>query len=440
MPGRVRARIERYFEFKKLNTTWKTEILAGSTTFITMAYIVFVNPSILKDAGMPVPAVFAATCLAAAFGTILMGAFARYPIALAPGMGLNAYFTYTVVKGMGVPWQTALGAVFLSGVVFLVLTIVGIRQWIIAAIPPELYAAVSAGIGLFIAFIGLRNAGIIRADPATMVTMGNLRDPNVALAVFGILMIATLQAWRVRAAILVGILSTTALGALVGLVHWQPQSYSWSDISGTMLHLNIRGAMGLGLLEIVFVFLFVDMFDNIGTLMAVSKKAGLIEANNRIPRVNRILLSDATATIAGSLLGTTTVVSYIESAAGVAAGGKTGVAAIVTGLFFIATLFIAPLIGAVPSAATAPALVVVGGLMISAVAEIPWDDACIAFPAFLTLVTIPLTFSIANGLACGITSYVLIHLARGRGRQVPLAAYLLAALLILRFIYIGSKA
>jgi AGZA family xanthine/uracil permease-like MFS transporter len=438
------APLERYFEFKKLNTTWKTEILAGVTTFITMAYIVFVNPSILKDAGMPVPAVFAATCLAAAFGSILMGAFARYPIALAPGMGLNAYFTYTVVKGMGVPWQTALGAVFLSGVAFLILTVTGIRQWIIAAIPSELYAAVSAGIGLFIAFVGLRNAGIVKADPATIVSMGNLRDPNVALAVFGILIIATLQAWKVRAAILLGILSTTAVGAVAGLVHWQPQSYQWSDISGTMLHLDIRGALGLGLLEIVFVFLFVDLFDNLGTLMGVSKKAGLLEAGNvkagnRIPRLNRILLTDATATIGGSLLGTTTVVSYIESAAGVAAGGRTGVTSIVTGLLFIAALFIAPLIGAVPAAATAPALVVVGGLMISAVAEIPWDDACTAFPAFLTLITIPLTFSIANGLACGIISYVIIHLASGRGRQVPWAAYLLAVLLMIRFVYIGSK-
>ncbi|HTB19527.1 MAG TPA: NCS2 family permease [Bryobacteraceae bacterium] len=431
--------LERYFEFKKLNTTWKIEILAGITTFITMAYIVFVNPSILKDAGMPVPAVFAATCLAAAFGTILMGAFARYPIALAPGMGLNAYFTYTVVQGMGVPWQTALGAVFLSGVAFLILTVTGVRQWIIAAIPLELYAAVSAGIGLFIAFIGLRNAGIVKADPATIVSMGNLRDPNVALAVFGILAIATLQAWKVRAAILLGILATTAIGAATGLVHWQPQSYRWSDISGTLLHLDVRGAVGLGLLEIVFVFLFVDLFDNIGTLMAVSKKAGLLEAGNRIPRLNRILFTDATATIGGSLLGTTTVVSYVESASGVAAGGRSGVTSIVTGVLFIATLFVAPLIGAVPSAATAPALVVVGGLMISAIAEIPWDDACTAFPAFLTLITIPLTFSIANGLACGIISYVLIHVARGRARQVPWAAYVLAALLIIRFVYIGSK-
>lgn len=405
-----------------------------------MAYIVFVNPSILRDAGMPVAGVFAATCISAAFGTILMGAIARYPIALAPGMGLNAYFTYTVVKGMGVAWETALGAVFLSGVAFLILTLVGIRQWIMAAIPASLYAAVSAGIGLFIAFIGLRNAGIIKPDAATMVTMGNLRDPNTALAVFGILIIASLQAWKVRAAILIGIVGTTAVGAIAGLVHWQPQSYGWSDISSTMFHLDVRGAIGLGLLEIVFVFLFVDLFDNVGTLMAVSKKAGLIDAANRIPRVNHILLCDATATIAGSLAGTTTVTSYIESAAGVAVGGRTGVTSIVTGLLFVLTLFVAPLVGAVPSAATAPALVVVGGLMMSAVAEIDWHDICVAFPAFLTVVMIPLTFSIANGLACGIISYVIIHLAAGRAKQVPWAAYVLGLALVVRFVYMGSRA
>jgi len=405
-----------------------------------MAYIVFVNPSILRDAGMPVAGVFAATCVSAAFGTILMGAVARYPIALAPGMGLNAYFTYTVVKGMGVPWETALGAVFLSGVAFLVLTLVGVRQWILAAIPPSLYAAVSAGIGLFIAFIGLRNAGIIKPDTATMVTIGNLRDPNTALAVFGILIIASLQAWNVRAAVLFGILGTTLVGAVTGLVHWTPQSYGWSDISSTMFHLNVSGAMALGLLEIVFVFLFVDLFDNVGTLMGVSKKAGLIDAQNRIPRVNQILLCDATATIAGSLAGTTTVTSYIESAAGVAVGGRSGVTSIVTGLLFILTLFAAPLVGAVPAAATAPALVFVGGMMMSAVAEIDWNDICVAFPAFLTLVMIPLTFSIANGLACGIISYVIIHLAVGRGKQVPWAAYALALALVLRFVYMGNRA
>ena len=430
-------RLERYFEFERLGTTWETEILAGFTTFITMAYIVLVNPSILKDAGMPVAGTFAATCVSAAIGTILMGAFARYPIALAPGMGLNAYFTYTVVKGMGVAWQTALGAVFLSGVAFLLLTAIGVRQLILAAIPPQLYAALSAGIGLFIAFIGLRNAGIVKPDPATMVTLGNLRDPSTMLALFGIGLIAGLQAWGVRASILIGILATTFVGAIAGLVHWQPQTYSWSEMSATVLQLDVRSAMGIGLMEIVFVFLFVDLFDNVGTLVAISKKAGLQDRDNQIPRVNRILFADATATIAGSLVGTTTVVSYIESAAGVAAGGRSGVTALVTGLLFIASLFAAPLIGAIPSAATAPALIVVGSLMMSSLAEIAWDDACVAFPAFLTMIAIPLTFSIANGLALGLTAYVLIHLARGR--PVPWPAYPLTALLVVRFFYMANR-
>jgi len=436
---RLRVSLETYFEFQRLKTDWKTEIIAGATTFITMAYIVFVNPAILKDAGMPLAAVAAATCIAAALGTLLMGAFARYPIALAPGMGLNAYFTYSVVKGMGVPWQTALGAVFLSGVAFLILTALGIRQWIVSAIPAGLYAALSAGIGLFIAFIGLRNAGLVQPNAATIVSIGNLRDPNTALAAFGILLIAVLQAWNRRAAILLGILGTTLVGALAGLVHWQPQSFRWEDMSATMFLLDVKSALEIGLLEIVFVFLFVDLFDNVGTLVAISKKANLQEPDGSIPRVNRILFSDAIATIAGSLAGTTTVVSYVESAAGVAAGGRSGVTAIVTGLLFIVALFAAPLIGAVPSAATAPALVVVGGLMLSSIGEIRWDDVCVAFPAFLTLVMIPLTFSIANGLAFGLTSYVLIHLARGRGREVPKAAYPLAVVLLIRFIYMGSR-
>ena len=403
-----------------------------------MAYIVVVNPSILKDAGMPFAGVVAATCLSAAFGCLLMGIYARYPISLAPGMGLNAYFTYTVVKGMGVPWETALGAVFLSGVTFLLLTLLGVRQWIVAAIPRELYAAVGAGIGLFIAFIGLRNAGIVVANPATLVSMGNISSPPTALALLGVVIIAALQAWRVRAAILLGMMITTGLGAMLGMMHWQPQTYAWPEMTSTMLRLDIGAAVQIGLLEIVFVFLFVDLFDNLGTLVAVSQKAGLIGPDGQIPRLNRILVSDASATIVGSLAGTTTVVSYIESAAGVAAGGRSGVVAVVTGLMFLVALFVAPLIGAVPAAATAPALIVVGALMISAVGAIDWEDPLVAVPAFLTLITIPLTFSIANGLAFGIISHVMLKLAAGQGRRVPVAAYTLAGLLIVRFVYMGS--
>jgi adenine/guanine/hypoxanthine permease len=433
----TRERLERYFEFQALGADWKTEILAGATTFITMAYIVFVNPTILRETGMPFTAVVAATCLSAAFGSIAMGAYARYPIALAPGMGLNAYFTYTVVKGMGIPWQTALGAVFLSGVAFLILTLTGIRQLIVSAIPAELYSAVAAGVGLFIAFIGLKNAGIIVPDPATTVTLGNLRNPNTLLAIFGLLLIALLLAWGVRAAMLLGILATTLAGAAVGLVPWHPQSYKLSEISATAFQLDIASTLKIGLVEIVFVFLFVDLFDNIGTLVAVGKKAKLF-VDNKIPRIDRIFLADASATMVGSLTGTSTVVSYIESSAGVAAGGRTGVTAIVTGLLFVAALFVAPLVGAIPAAATAPALIIVGSFMASAVGEIDWADFSIAVPAFLTMMMIPLTFSIANGLAFGFTTFTLLKIFRGEFRRVNAVVYILTLLFLVRFYYMGK--
>ena len=413
-------------------------MLAGATTFATMAYIVFVNPSVLAEAGLPFQAVVAATCFCAAFGSILMGAVARYPIALAPGMGLNAYFAYTVVKGMGVPWQTALGAVFLSGIAFVILTLAGIRQLIVEAIPTELYAAVAAGIGLFIALIGLRNAGIVVTSPATLVALGNLRDKNTALAVFGLALTAVLMARKLRSAMLLGIVGTTLAGVVMGLVKWSPAVYQVSDILATAGKLDVRGALHIGVLEIVFVFLFVDLFDNLGTLVGVGKKARLFDEANRIPRLSRIMMCDAAATVAGSLAGTSTVTSYIESAAGVAAGGRTGVTAIVTGVLFIVALFVAPLVGAVPSAATAPALILVGALMMAHAAEIPWNEPALAIPAFLTMLTIPLTFSIATGLSFGFTSFALLKLARGEFSRKDWMIYLLAAVFIARFIYLGS--
>src|SRR5713101_399719 len=301
-----------------------------------MAYIIFVNPAILSETGMPLAAVTAATCLCAAFGSILMGALANYPIALAPGMGLNAYFTYTVCLKMGVPWQTALGAVFLSGIIFLVLTFTGI--------PHQLHAAVAGGIGLSIAFIGFRNAGIIVPSPATTVTLGNLHAPPTALALFGLLLIAVLQVLRIRASMLIGVLTTTLLGIVCHQVHWQPTPYNLSAIKATAFHLDIPGALHIGVFEIIFVFLFVDLFDNIGTLVAVTQRAGLIAPDHTIPRLNRIFFADAASTVIGSLAGTSTVTSYIESAAGVAAGGRTGVTAIVTGLLFLLSIFIAPVV------------------------------------------------------------------------------------------------
>jgi adenine/guanine/hypoxanthine permease len=392
-----------------------------------------------------VPAVAAATCLSAAIGCILMGFIANYPIALAPGMGLNAYFAFTVVKGMGVPWQTALGCVFISGCVFLILTAAGVRQLIVNAIPRELFSAVAAGVGLFVAFVGLRDAGIIVSSPATTVAMGNIRAPQTALACVGLLFIAVLQAWSVRTAMLIGIVGTTIAGFALGIVKWQPVHYRLADMTATAFHLDIRaafhlgGSFGAGLLEIVFVFLFVDLFDNVGTLVAVTKKAGLVQPDGEIPRLNRILFADATATIAGSLAGTSTVVSYIESAAGVAVGGRTGVASIVTGLLFVVALFVAPLVATIPAAATAPALILVGALMISAVTEIEWADPMVAVPAFLTLITIPLTFSIANGLAFGITSFAILRLLRGRATRQDWMLLVLAALFILRFIYMSKS-
>jgi len=431
------ARAERYFEFAALGTSWRTEILAGVTTFMTMAYIIFVNPSILHDAGMPIAAVTAATCLAAAVGSLLMGGFARYPIALAPGMGLNAYFAYSVVKGMGVDWHVALGAVFISGVAFLVLTALGIRQMIVNAIPAELYSAVAAGVGLFIAFIGLRNAGIIVPNASTTVALGNLRGPATLLALFGLMLTGTLICARVRAAILIGVLATWGLAAATGTVQWHAEPYSVSRITATAFQLDIRGALGRGLLEIVFVFLFVDLFDNVGTLVAVGKKAGLFDETHKIPRVNRILFSDAIATITGSLAGTSTVVSYIESSAGVAAGGRSGVTAMVTGLLFAVALFVAPLAGAIPESATAPALIIVGSMMMTTAAEIEWADPEVAIPAFLTMIAIPLTFSIANGLAFGFIAYTVLKVLRGRFGEVNWMVYVLTGLFMVRFWYLG---
>jgi len=432
-------RLETYFEFTRLGTNWRTEILAGVTTFLTMAYIVLVNPAILSEAGMPLAAVTAATCLSAAFASILMGVYARYPIALAPGMGLNAYFTYSVCLKMHVPWQTALGAVFLSGVIFLALTAGGIRQMILKAIPHELYAAVAGGIGLFIAFIGFQHAGLVVADQATLVGMGNLRSPVPALAMFGLILMVVLEARKVRGAILIGVLSTTALAWAFGLVHWTPAPGGFQSLSQTAFKLDIKGALNKSLLEIVFVFFFVELFDNLGTLVAVTKRAGLIEADHTIPRLSRILFADATATIFGSLTGTSTVTSYVESSAGVAAGGRSGVTAIVTGVLFLCAIGAAPFVSIVPAAATAPALILVGCMMLSTVSEIAWNDPLVAVPAFLTLVLIPFTYSIATGLGFGIISWAIIHLATGKFRRQDWLLYTLAALFLFRFVYLTAS-
>jgi AGZA family xanthine/uracil permease-like MFS transporter len=437
----LQDRLDRRFGLAARGTDVRTEALAGATTFLTMAYIILVNPAILGQAGMPVAAVAAATCFAAGFASILMGLVANIPLAMAPGMGLNAYFTFTVVQGMGVPWPVALACVFVSGLVFLALTIGGIRQLIIEAIPIHLFAAVAGGIGLFIGFIGLKNAGIIVSSPATSVTLGDLTSPDAALALFGLLVIAALSAWKIRGAMLIGIIATAIAGWLVGAVSFTPQPYSLTALGQTAFKLDFAGLFGghgLGLLEIVFVFLFIDLFDNVGSLVAVTKRAGLIGADGKIPRLNRILFADATATMVGSVAGTSTVVSYIESAAGVQAGGRTGLTAVVTGLLFLLAMLAAPYAQLVPLAATAPALILVGALMMAPLAEIPWDDPELAIPAFLTLVMIPLSFSIANGLAFGITAHALLRIIRGRAERRDWLLLLLAGLFVVRFIWLAG--
>lgn len=418
--------------------------MAGFTTFLTMAYIVLVNPAILGQAGMPVTGVAAATCFAAAFASILMGMVANVPLALAPGMGLNAYFTFTVVQQMGVPWPVALGCVFVSGVAFLILTLTGVRQLIIAVIPPHLFAAIAGGIGLFIGFIGLQGAGIIIANPATLVSLGKLTAPGPALALFGLLVMGALSIWNVRAAILIGITLTTLAAWITGQVSVPTQPYSLDALTGTAFQLDLAGVFGLsgrqgiGLIEIIFVFLFVDLFDNVGTLVAVTRRAGLMDAAGRIPGLNRILASDAIAAMVGALAGTSTVTSYVESAAGVQAGGRTGLTAVITGLLFLATMFVAPYAQLVPLAATAPALIVVGGLMLLPLTEVAWDDPMVAIPAFLTVTMIPLTFSIANGIAFGIAAHAIFKLIKGQATRADWFLFLLAALFVARFAWMSA--
>lgn len=436
--------LNRCFDLDRHGTTVRTELLAGLTTFLTMAYIVVVNPVILGAAGIPVAAVAVATCVASGFGCILMGLLSNYPLAMAPGMGLNAYFTYTVVKGMGLPWQTALGCVFLSALAFLLLTVAGVRQMIISAIPRSLFAAVAGGVGLFIAFIGLADAGVVVPKAGTIVALGNLTAPTTALALLGLVLIAALQAMRVRAAMLLGILVTAAIAWMSGVARFSATGYNLQDLSAAAFRLdigqalNLRGGFGVSLVEIVFVFLFVDVFDNVGTLVAVTKRAGLVRPDGSIPRLNRILLADSASMLVGALLGTSPVTSYIESASGVAVGGRTGLTSVVVGALFLLTLVFAPLVQAIPGAATAPALVLVGALMMGALAEIEWDEPGVAIPAFLTVIIMPLTYSIANGLAFGITSHALLKLLRRQARPADWLVYVLAALCVARFIYMAD--
>ncbi len=412
-------------------------MLGGLTTFVTMAYIVVVNPQILSQAGMPADGVVFATCLSAAVATLVMGLYANYPIALAPGMSLNAYFTYSVCLSMHVPWRSALAVVFFSGVLFLVLTVTRVREQIVNGIPDCLKHSTAAGIGMFIAFVGLRNAKLVVANSATFVGLGSFADKEVQTACFGLALTLVLMARRVHGAILIGILGTTIVGMLRGISSWPTAFFSMPHPSSTFLQLDFRGALHLGFLEILFAFLFVDLFDNVGTLVGVCEQGGFIK-DGKIPRVGRVLMADSVGTIFGALTGTSTVTSYIESAAGVAAGARTGFSNIAVAGLFVLAMFCAPLATAIPGFATAPALILVGVLMSQSLAQVKWLDFSEALPAFITMLATPLTFSIATGMSLGLISYTVVKVASGKIAEVNALIWILTALFILRYIYLAA--
>lgn len=427
--------LERLFQLKAHNTTVRTEVLAGITTFLTMAYILFVNPEMLAKTGMDHGAVFVATCLAGAIGSLVMGLLANYPIALAPGMGLNAFFTYTVVMTMGYSWQTALGAVFLSGAIFFLLSIFRIREWIINSIPLALRAGIAAGIGLFLAIIALKNAGIVVDHPATLVGLGDMSTGGALLACLGFFVIAALAYRKVTGAVMIGILLVTGLSIVLGLSDMQGVVSMPPSLMPTLLQLDIAGALDIGLISVIFAFLFVDLFDTSGTLVGVAQKADLLDKDGKMPRLGRALLADSSATMAGAALGTSTTTSYIESAAGISAGGRTGLTACVVAALFLLALFFAPLAGAVPAYATAPALLFVAVLMMSSLAQIDWDDLTVAAPVVVAALAMPLTFSIANGIAFGFIAWTAVKVLAGRWRELNPAMWVLSTLFVVKLAY-----
>ncbi|MBU0479516.1 MAG: NCS2 family permease [Proteobacteria bacterium] len=428
-----------FFELEQHKTTVGREFVGGLTTFLTMAYIIFVNPAILSAAGMDKPALITATCLAGFFGTLLIGLWGRVPFAMAPGMGLNAFFTYTLVLGQGLSWQTALGVVFVSGVLFLVLTVVGIREKIVNAIPAGLRIAAAAGIGLFITFIGMKNLGLIVASKPTLVAMGELTRP-VLLGLFGLTVIAVMEVKKVRGAILLGILATALLGIVFGEVRMVGSLVSTPpSLAPLFFKLDILASLKWGLAGAIFSFMFVDLFDSIGTIVACSYESGHVEPDGTIRNIDRMLEADAIATIAGALIGTSTTTTYIESASGIADGARTGLASVCTAGFFLLALFFAPLIGAVPSFATAPALIVVGVFMFRSIKEIDFADFRMALPAFLTIVLMPLTFSIATGLTVGFLSYVVISALSGRAKEVSPVMWLIGLLSLVNLLITSSN-
>lgn len=455
--------LEKLFKLKERNTNVQTEVMAGITTFMTMAYILFVNPSILGSAGMDKNAVLLATALGASAVTIMMGLFVNYPIALAPGMGLNAFYAFTVVIGMGVSWQIALGAVFISGIIFIILTVTQVRQLLIEGMPNSLKHAITVGIGLFITIIGLKMSGIMsirlslipptlekimaghgNGTPMyfeTIMELGKIAQKEVLLAVFGLIFISILTARNVKGSMLIGIVTSTLVGIGMGLVK-VPAGFSPVAIPdftrNAFFALDIPGAIGMGLITIVFTFTFVELFDTMGTLVGTTSKAGLMDKDGKIPGIGKAMLVDATGVSLGAVLGTSTITAFVESAAGVAAGGRTGLTAVVCGVLFLLALFFTPIVSLIPDAATAPALIIVGCLMMEGVRHIDFSDFTEAMPAFMTIVMMPFTYSIANGISFGLVMYPVLKLVTGRHKDVHWIVYILAALVVVRLVFLAE--
>ncbi|MEM1110456.1 MAG: NCS2 family permease [Pseudomonadota bacterium] len=428
--------MERLFHLEEHGTRVRTEVLAGVTTFITMAYIIFVNPQMMAQAGMDQGASFVATCLAGALACFAMGLYANWPVGLAPGMGLNAFFTYTVVGEMGYSWQVALGAVFLAGVLFVIMSVTRLRAWMLESIPLDMRIAMGCGVGLFIGFIGLKSGGLIVDNPATLLALGDFQKPETLLAGLGFLLIAALSVRKVPGAIMLGVLIVTLLGLFTGLVEYQGLVSAPPSLAPTLFALDIAGAFDVAMVSVIIAILFVNLFDTAGTLMGVASRAHLVREDGSIQNMDRALKADSSSSVAGAFLGCAPVTSYVESAAGVEAGGRTGLTAMVVGLMFLGAMFFAPLAAMVPAFATAGALVYVALLMMQGMRGLDWDDATELVPALLTIIMIPLTFSIANGIAVGFVSYAAIKVVAGRASDISLGAWFLAAIFLAKFAFL----
>ena len=430
--------LERVFKLREHGTTARTEVIAGFTTFLTMVYIVFVNPQILGVAGMDTSAVFVTTCLIAAFGSIMMGLFANLPVALAPAMGLNAFFAFVVVQAMGLPWQIGMGAIFWGAVGLLLLTIFRVRYWMIANIPVSLRVGITSGIGLFIGMMGLKNAGVIVANPETLVSIGNLTSHSVLLGVLGFFIIAILASRNIHAAVLVSIIVTTLLGWMMGDVHYNGIVSAPPSVSSVIGHVDLAGSFNIGLAGVIFSFMLVNLFDSSGTLIGVTDKAGLADEKGKFPRMKQALFVDSVSSVTGAFIGTSSVTAYIESSSGVSVGGRTGLTAVVVGLLFLLVIFLSPLAGMVPGYAAAGALIYVGVLMTSSLARVKWQDLTESVPAFITAVMMPFSFSITEGIALGFISYCVMKIGTGRLRDLSPCVIIVALLFILKIVFIDA--